>query len=360
MAVSPQQRHQIRRVPVPVRHPAPAPPPISSTASQPVIPQIGSSTNLPLARAPVVVQVQQQPRGPIPLVATNSHEPLPAHASHSHHHSPHQHQYSLNTAGMDSESPTHHTTTLSAQMEEDIKAAVLASMPSDSHPTRTRRRRMVVYKKILRWFSLSLSFITIVGESVVSAVFGFRGDAVFGYAWGPLLGLWNAWRLFRLRQKLDVETISGWHFGGEAVFLAVTIALAVQLIISTVSLSDFDDYDYYEYYDHSFWRGVGLSIIFILWFIMHSILLIMAIFEKWTKPKYEHERLVTDVQPQQPLQIVIQYAPTCSTCHGYAEPQRGEDGNVYLARKGDLQPQGVAPAYLVQPMESNKTEQTYE
>jgi len=63
-------------------------------------------------------------------------------------------------------------------------------------------------------------------------------------------------------------------------------------------------------------------------------------------------------QPQQPQQlqlqqlqqpqIIVQYIPTCPHCHTHVEPQPGENKNALLASIGDLQPQAVAPAYLVQ------------
>jgi hypothetical protein len=53
------------------------------------------------------------------------------------------------------------------------------------------------------------------------------------------------------------------------------------------------------------------------------------------------------LQLQQP-QIIVQYIPTCPHCHTHLEPQPGENKNANLASIGDLQPQAVAPAYLVQ------------
>ncbi|KAI3325114.1 hypothetical protein HD806DRAFT_492019 [Xylariaceae sp. AK1471] len=352
MASSPRPGHQIRRVPVPVRH---SPASISNVAlpSLPATTQTesssSSSSSLPLTRSPIVVRGQDRPRGPIQLVATNSHQPLPAHASHGYeygHHSQHLHQYSPHTIRMDSELQATHHSTLPAQVEEDIKASVRALMPPTGHTMQMRRRRSVPYKKTLRWISVSLAILLVVGEIVTSIIRSFTTEALYAIIWAPLLSSWNAWRLLRLRYKHDIEKISWFHLGGEFVFLAVTIFLATWATIYTVGLVAVEDPQYYHRYSiwEGFWRGVAVSLIFFIWVVLHGLLLIITIVEKRTKPKYEQVAQLGDAQQFPP--IIVQYMPTCQNCHAHIEPQPGENENPYLAGIGDSQPQGVTPAYL--------------
>lgn len=170
--------HQIRRVPVPVRRgPAttttvstePSPQVITHTESSSLI-QPPTSLSLPVTRDPIIVvrdQHHHRPRGPIPLVATNSHQSIPAHASHGHnysHNPQHPHQYSLHAIDMESDS---RMSTLPSNVEKDIKAAVSASM-RPTKPVIHGRGRSVPYKKALRWMSISLSIVLVVAEPVLS------------------------------------------------------------------------------------------------------------------------------------------------------------------------------------------------
>jgi len=190
MASSP---HRIRRVPVPVRHPAPAPASASTSpsSSSQTLTQTGvSSPSLPSTSAPVIIRGQHQPRAPIQLVNTHSHQLLPAHGGHgsnSHHHQ-HPHQYSSHTIQMDSEAkPLPHP--LPGHVEEDIKAAVMASMPLStiSQPPETKVLDNILSRKFLRWLSLSLSIFVVVGETVATIMTGFTDDVIFAYVWVSIL-----------------------------------------------------------------------------------------------------------------------------------------------------------------------------
>jgi hypothetical protein len=192
MASSQQPRHQIKRVPVPVRHsPAsisttgsPSPQVITQTESSSSLLLSSSSSSLPSTRTPIVIRGQQRPRGPIQLVATNSHQPLPASASHGyeHGHSQLPNQHSLYTIRMDSESHSNYGA-IPAQVEEDIKASVRASMLPTGHTTQERRRRSVRYKKALRWTSVSLAILAVFAETAVSIIRNFTSDALFAIVW---------------------------------------------------------------------------------------------------------------------------------------------------------------------------------
>lgn len=284
-------------------------------------------------------------RGPVPLVTTNSRQPLPARPSHSQEpgtagpHHPHEYSSGIITIGPESHN---HGTTLPAQVEEEIKAAILASITASSTNRYIRKRRSVVYRKALRWTSLSLSILLVVGEIAVPLILGLplQLDSIFSFAWAPLLGFWNCWRLFRLKQKSDNETISGWHLGLDAVFLSATIALATVLIFWIITQLNANHYNY-EFPFEVFWRAATAGIVFIIWFILQSTVLIITIVEKWTKPPYSD----TDDLKHQAPPVIVQYMAPCANCHGYVGPQPGEDGNAYLAKIGETQPQGVAPAY---------------
>jgi hypothetical protein len=80
--------------------------------------------------------------------------------------------------------------------------------------------------------------------------------------------------------------------------------------------------------------------------ILHSILLVITVVEKWTKPEHLHMALPTDAQPQHPPPIVVQFMPICPACHNNMDI--GADENSHQATVGDSQPQGVAPAHLAQ------------
>ncbi|KAI0490312.1 hypothetical protein F4859DRAFT_508114 [Xylaria cf. heliscus] len=298
------------------------------------ITQTPSSSSLPPTQGRIVVHGQQRLRGPIPLVATNPNQPLPVHINREHEqgrHSHHLDRHYLNTIKMDSDSQIRQST-LPPQVEEDIRAAVLASMPTDRHGP-PRGRRSVPWRKAMRWLSVSLSIALIIGVIVVTVALGYPIylDAIFAFVWGPLLAVWNGWRLLRLRQKFDQEIISGWHVALDVIFLSTTLALTVVIIVWSVNRAD-----EFLWENNVFWRGAATAVVFILWVFLHLILLIISIVEKWTKPRvYPSYR---DSYPP----IVVQYMPTYTTCH---EPQPGEDKNPYLAEVGDLQPQGIAPAY---------------
>ncbi|KAI8949217.1 hypothetical protein F4801DRAFT_580612 [Xylaria longipes] len=308
--------------------------------STPAITQTSSSSSsgLPPTQAHIVVRGQHRARGPIPLVATNPNRPLPARINREHerdHYSHYPDPHSLSTIKMDSDSQTRQST-LPLQAEEDIRAAVLASMPSTEEKGHARRRRSVPWRKAIRWLSVSLSIALVVGVVVATVVLSYEIDldAKFAFVWGPLLALWNGWRLFRLRQKFDREVISGWHIAFDAIFLSTTIALTVVVIFWVVNRFE----DYFDDYDFPFdapWRGAATSLVFVIWVVLHLILFIITIVEKCTKPTHPY-------WDSPPPPIVVQYMPMYTTCH---EPQPGEDKNSYLAEIGDLQPQGIAPAY---------------
>ncbi|KAI1424721.1 hypothetical protein F5Y12DRAFT_714959 [Xylaria sp. FL1777] len=360
MATEPPPKGHIKRVPVPVRYPAPPAPISTTTTSPPVAAQITLSSSPGSTQPPFVVHGQYRPRGPIPLVDTNSYQPLPAHFTYSpehNHYSQHAYPYTLHAIRMDPESQNHHST-LPAHVEEDIKAAVLASLPPNDHSVPMKKRKTVVHRKNIRWTSLSLCMILIIGEIPVSAIYSVDIPALTVFIFGPFLALWNGWRLFRLRQKFDNEIISGWHVGFEVVALSATIAATAVIISWTVGqvhgedLYDVDSDDYMY-----FWRGVSVSILVFVCFILHFTLLIITVVEKWTKPAYLHMALAGNSHPQQPPQIIVQYTPRCPVCHGH-EPQPGENENTYLANIGDSQPQGVAPATLGQQKEAMYTDES--
>ncbi|KAJ2978675.1 hypothetical protein NUW58_g7426 [Xylaria curta] len=323
-------------------------------ATSPAIPQTTSSSSLVSTQPRIVIRTRQRPRGPIPLVATNSNHTLPAHLIREQEqiHSPrHLDQHSPNTARMDAKSPSRQST-LPAQVEEDIRAAVLASMPPMDHPRHARRRKNVGYRKTMRWLSISLSLVLVIGvvASTLILSYGIEIDAIFSFIWGPLLAIWNGWRLFRLRQQFDQEVISGWHIGLDAAFLSTIVALTAALI--SWDVNHFKQHFYeYDFRYNVFWRAVAATIVFFLWFILHTVLLIITMVEKWTKPTQAH----WDAPPQPPA-VVVQYMPTYTACYSH-EPQPGEDKNISLAEIGDSQPQGIAPAYSIRTNETPRTEE---
>ncbi|KAI1747675.1 hypothetical protein F4782DRAFT_520391 [Xylaria castorea] len=295
----------------------------------------------PSTQAHIVVHGQHQLRGPIPLVATNPSQRLPARINRErewdHHYSHYPDHHSPRTVEMDSNSQTRQST-LPLQVEEEIRAAVLASMPPTDRRKPVKRRKSVVWRKAIRWLSLSLSIALIIGVTALSVILELQilVDAILAFVWGPLLALWNGWRLFRLRQKFDREVISGWHIALDTIFLIITIALTIRAIVWTVNEAYESDYWYDSEY-HIVWRGVAVSTVFVIWDILHSILLIITSVEKWTKPRYSSMDSPQEIPP-----IIIQYMPTYTASH---EPEPGEDKNSYLAGIGDSQPQGIAPAY---------------
>jgi hypothetical protein len=84
---------------------------------------------------------------------------------------------------MDPESQMTHHSTLPAQVEEDIKASVRASMLPTGDAMQKRRRKSVPWKKTLRWMSISIAIIVVVGEIVTSVYRDFTLDALFGVIW---------------------------------------------------------------------------------------------------------------------------------------------------------------------------------
>ncbi|KAI0536134.1 hypothetical protein GGR58DRAFT_476191 [Xylaria digitata] len=355
---------QIRRVPVPVRDPASNPAPISINTTSPLgITQPTSLLIPPPTQTPLVVRGHHRPRGPIPLVSTNSHQPIPTYFNNTHennHYSQIPSQYSLHITGMDPESQNRHFT-LPPQMEEDIKAAVLASMPPTDRSTPMKKRKTVVHRKRIRWTSLSLCIILVIGEIPVTVIYGLEASSLFAFILGILLALWDGWRLFRLRQKFDNEIISGWHVGLEAASFSALISLTIVVSLWTVNQTrvrqvlSYEDWDSF-YLDGAvsqyFWHGVAVAIFFLTLVILHFVLLIITAVEKWTKPAYLQLALPADAQPQQPPQIIVQYCPNCRS----HEPRPGEDENSYLASIGDSQPQGVAPASLMKQKEAAEKE----
>ncbi|GAW12405.1 hypothetical protein ANO14919_017710 [Xylariales sp. No.14919] len=346
----PRARGQIKRVPVPARDPAPGPASISTTIlSSPAVIQPTPSSTPPSTQAPLAVRGQHRPRGPIPLVSTNSHQPIPTHFSHRHeynHHSQIPTQYSLHTIGMDPESQNRHYM-LPPQMEEDIKAAVLASISSTDYPMRMQKRKTVVHRKNIRWTSLSICIALIIGEIPVSVLYGVQPSSIFAYTLGTLLALWNGWRLFRMRQKFGNERISGWHIGLEVVSLSALIATTVVVPIWAMSQANNQVGGSWRSVQY-FWHGLAIAFLLFICLILHFVLLIMTAVEKWTKPAYLQLAVPTDAQYQQPPPIIVQY---CPNCHSH-EPRLGEDENSYLASIGDSQPQGVAPVNLTKQNEA--------
>lgn len=127
-------------------------------------------------------------RGPVPLVTTNPRQPLPARPSHSQEHGTtrphHPHEYSSNVITIGPESHNHGTV-LPSQVEEEIKAAILASMAASSTDRRARKRRSVAYRKALRWMSLSFSILIVLGEIAVPLILNLppQLDSIFSYVW---------------------------------------------------------------------------------------------------------------------------------------------------------------------------------
>lgn len=127
-------------------------------------------------------------RGPVSLVTTNSRQPLPSRPSRSQEpgtigpHHPHEYSAGVITIGPESHN---HGTALPAQVEEEIKAAILASMAASSAGRRVRKRKSVVYRKALRWTSLSLSVLVVVGEIAVPLILALplQLDSIFSFAW---------------------------------------------------------------------------------------------------------------------------------------------------------------------------------
>ncbi|TGJ88075.1 hypothetical protein E0Z10_g627 [Xylaria hypoxylon] len=263
---------------------------------------------------------------------------------------------------MDPESQNHYST-LPPQMEEDIKAAVLASMPSTDHPMPVKKRKAAVHRKNIRWTSLSLCIILVIGEIPVSVIFGLQPSSLFAFSLGTLLALWNGWRLFRMRQKFNNEMISGWHLGLEATFLSAIIAVTAVVPVWTVNQvtvmnrqngENLDSFYTNGVVPQYFWHGIAVAIIFLTCLILHFILLIITVVEKWTKPAYLQLALPAGAQHQQPPQIIVQY---CPNCRGH-EPRPGENERTFLASIGDSQPQGVAPVNLVQQKEPAEKEES--
>ncbi|KAI0868504.1 hypothetical protein GGS24DRAFT_208112 [Hypoxylon argillaceum] len=365
MAGSPRPKGQIRRVPVPSRHlapapaaaPAPAPAHISfTTTSPPAITQSQTQTqssSRPLMQTDVIVRGQYLPRAPIPLVSTNSWQPLPSYSIRGDeydHHAQTDHNYTPHLIRMEPESQNQHFN-LSPQLEEDIKLAVLASMPSPDHPVPVKKRKTVVHRKNIRWTSLSICLILIIGEIPVTVLFGFDFATLFAYILATLLALWDGWRLFRLRQKFDDERISGWHVALEIAYVSaiVAVTVVVSVWVSNQAQTEYYYQDYETIFEsESFWRGIAVAILFLILFILHSVLLIITVVEKWTKPAYQHVVLPTDTQSYQPPPIVVQFTSTCPTCHNTVDIRTGADENHHQAAIGDSQPQGVAPAFVVQ------------
>ncbi|KAK5627513.1 hypothetical protein RRF57_003228 [Xylaria bambusicola] len=334
--------------------------PISTvTSSPPVVPNTQPalpSSSPPSTQDIFTVRGQYRPRGPIPIVPLTLSNPF---------------RLILSTATETvsvhyqngSESQNRHSA-LPPELEDDIKAAVLASMPSQD-PLEMRIRRTVPWRKGIRWTILSLCISLVIGEIPVCILFGFDISAIFAFSLGPTLALWNGWRLFRLRQKFDNEVISGWHIGLECTSILTIIAISVAVGIWSEDRAAVQDYYALEaaYYDdyaatyEDFWRGLSLVIIFALCGILHFIVLILTSLEKWTKPAYMQMAAARALQHKQPPQIIVQYTPTCPHCHGH-EPRPGEDENSYLARIGDSQPQGVAPVTVAKHKEAMFTEET--
>lgn len=192
MASAPRTRGEIKRVPVPVRNSphATAPVPISTaTSSPPVASQIiVLSSSLPSTQTPLVVRGQSRPpRGPIPIVTTNSEQPLPPHLAqghrgHYHHHPQPPFPHTIQTISMDPESQSHRPT-LPSYLEEDIKAAVLASMQSHEPLQPMRKRKTVNWKKGLRWTILILSLSLLVSQIPVCLLFDVDISAIFTFSW---------------------------------------------------------------------------------------------------------------------------------------------------------------------------------
>ncbi|KAI0517566.1 hypothetical protein F5B22DRAFT_645748 [Xylaria bambusicola] len=367
MANLPQPKREIKRVPVPVRHPALAP--ISTvTSSPPVVlhthPALSSSSP-PSTQNHFTVRGQYRPRGPIPIVATNSEQPLPAQLvqrDRDYHYSQPSVPYPQYTINMDLESQNRQST-LPPELEEDIKAAVLASMPSQD-PSAMRIRKTIPWRKGLRWTILSLCISLVIGEIPVSILFGTDISAIFAFVLGSLLALWNGYRLFRMRQKFDNEVISGWHIGLECTSILAIIAISTVVGIwgnNRVAQRQYYSDNAIEYtYGNvweDYWRGLSVVIILAICGVLHFIVLILTAMEKWTKPAYMQVTASRGSQYQQPPQIIVQYTPTCPHCHGH-EPRPNEDENSYLARIGDSQPQGVAPVTLAKHKEAMFTEET--
>jgi hypothetical protein len=185
MASSPRPKGQIRRVPVPSRHlaPTPAPAHISPTIISPSAITQTSSSSLPLLQTDFLIRGQCLPRAPIPLVETNSWQPLPTYSSYGgehDHYAQTRHLDASHLIRMDP-GPQNQHFTLPPQLEEDIKAAVRASMPSRNQPIPIKKRKTVIHRKIIRWISLSLCIILIIGEIPVSVIFNLDIAALFAF-----------------------------------------------------------------------------------------------------------------------------------------------------------------------------------
>ncbi|KAI0391435.1 hypothetical protein F5Y17DRAFT_460830 [Xylariaceae sp. FL0594] len=328
--------HQIRRVPVPVRQQAPAPVGPLQIAAHTSAP----SPNVPSAAATVIVQGQPQPRAPIALVNTHSRQLLlPAHdstRSSSHDHSSHAIQMEW-----DAESGRYALPyALPRHVEDDIKAAVMTSIPATKHlePPGARATNRFFSRKVLRLLSLSWSILIVIEEIAASILVGITDDLIFTSIWVLLLSAWNIWCLFRLRKKANGEVISYWQLGGEITFAALTLFLTVFVIRWTL----FEEgYIYFRY-----WRAVVACIAFSVWLVLQTTILILTVIELWKKHNNASTPQPINDEGQPPHhQIIVQYIPSCPHCHMHVEPQPGDEINAHLATIGDLQPQAVAPAY---------------
>ncbi|KAI1080808.1 hypothetical protein F5B20DRAFT_95154 [Whalleya microplaca] len=249
--------------------------------------------------------------------------------------------------------PLGQTITLSSRMEEDLKAAVLGAIPPPMPPPdeMTTERKWVLTKKWLRWPSFCICVFVALAEAILAILYGANLDTAYSIPWCSALGFWDTWRLIRLRRKRDVEPISVLHLVFEGLFMLITVILLILLATEVMHTRTLPWLVLY--------RGYGLEGILLILTILHVSLFVCACTEKYRKPRrskasqkyqdtelpmYSHNHESPQIQ-QQP-QIIVQYLHTCPHCGSHAMPQPGEDLNAELAKRGDLQPQLVAPPHL--------------
>ncbi|RYP83656.1 hypothetical protein DL770_005349 [Monosporascus sp. CRB-9-2] len=246
---------------------------------------------------------------------------------------------------------------LSPQIEEDIKAAVLeaalSQSPTSNHQQgrnkgrkngRDKRRRpdgrkeslkttrnWLIAKKVLRWVSLTICALMVVGEAVLAIFDGAYADTALGICLGFLLGIWDTVRLVRLRLKRDIEPVSVFHLLTEGTF-TVAIIVAVACIIDQV---------------RRFWeselmiRGWVFSAGMLVQEGVHITLFARACVDMYLhrdamqlRQRYGGWELPWFMDPQ-PTEVVVKYVHVCPKCECEFSPHDEDKSKERPANNGD-------------------------
>ncbi|KAI0471045.1 hypothetical protein GGR56DRAFT_126629 [Xylariaceae sp. FL0804] len=329
---APQRPRQIQRVPVSnqqLTHISSA----SSSAARDEAPESGTYIRVvPSCSTTAAQGSHERPAHRVPIVSTNA-RPLPGQAQAEVHLTSHPPSRQRSDQHHQQH---HHITTLSPEMEIKIKETLAGPAWAQQATAGPAVQKMTKWSWTVRVLSLFISLVVIIVEfaNMINAHHrAFVIEGIIASIASPFIMIWDGWRLVRSYRKHHAHRASVRHVTIEGTFTAVMVMLIGATILSITAIFKYER-----------WPGRNLAslVVLIVLLLARLLLFTLTAVERW--PAGDVNSPAAPPYSATP-QIVLQLQ--CPNCGGNAEAWPVDaDHNEETAKKGDSQPQGVAPAYL--------------